>query len=266
MEKITRESAIALKKPTYFTGNPCKHGHVAPRSVYNRGCTKCALANVKRRYSTDSNFADETKRRASEWVKANPEKYRARLRKWREQNKEKAKEGVRNWHAANKEHVKKYKEEKRKQNPNAEKEIHKRRYADPTYAEKARRRSKEWRALNPGRNQKIIKEWCLNNPERAKIIRTAGYANRRARQHAAGKISADDISAIRDAKICAACGIVHPRMEIDHIEPLSRGGTNQRNNLQLLCEPCNRNKSAKDPVAWLAERLTRPQNSLQHSD
>ncbi|OGF65671.1 MAG: hypothetical protein A2Y62_12345 [Candidatus Fischerbacteria bacterium RBG_13_37_8] len=49
--------------------------------------------------------------------------------------------------------------------------------------------------------------------------------------------------------ICQLCGKAHKldnwgiTWEIDHIKPLSRGGTNSIKNLALLCKSCNRRKS-----------------------
>lgn len=37
---------------------------------------------------------------------------------------------------------------------------------------------------------------------------------------------------------CQNCGTTE-RIEIDHIKPLSKGGTNHIDNLQPLCKPCN---------------------------
>lgn len=47
--------------------------------------------------------------------------------------------------------------------------------------------------------------------------------------------------------ICQKCGREFPIdiMEVDHIVPISRGGTDRPTNLRLLCPPCNKKKSAK---------------------
>jgi 5-methylcytosine-specific restriction protein A len=45
---------------------------------------------------------------------------------------------------------------------------------------------------------------------------------------------------------CASNGRVCAAIEIDHITPLSKGGTYDDNNLQPLCVPCHEAKTAKD--------------------
>lgn len=46
---------------------------------------------------------------------------------------------------------------------------------------------------------------------------------------------------------CAKCGRKPPevKLHIDHIEPVSLGGSSKRPNLQFLCEECNLKKSNK---------------------
>jgi len=47
----------------------------------------------------------------------------------------------------------------------------------------------------------------------------------------------------RDSGKCAKCGS-REKLEYDHIVPISRGGSNTVRNIELLCEKCNRSKSA----------------------
>lgn len=56
----------------------------------------------------------------------------------------------------------------------------------------------------------------------------------------------------RDGFTCQWCG-QDDDLEIDHIIPLARGGTNDPHNLQVLCRPCNRRKGAK---LWRGSRAT----------
>lgn len=44
-------------------------------------------------------------------------------------------------------------------------------------------------------------------------------------------------------RFCGASANDGAKLEVDHIVPVSRGGTNDRNNLQTLCEKCNIGKS-----------------------
>lgn len=45
---------------------------------------------------------------------------------------------------------------------------------------------------------------------------------------------------------CQECNATE-ELEVDHIKPVSRGGTNNRENLQCLCATCNARKGAKWP-------------------
>ena len=49
-------------------------------------------------------------------------------------------------------------------------------------------------------------------------------------------------------RVCQLCGATREqeRLEVDHIVPRSKGGTNDPGNLQVLCAPCNRGKSNRD--------------------
>lgn len=54
----------------------------------------------------------------------------------------------------------------------------------------------------------------------------------------------------RDGYACKMCGRTDCELQIDHIFPVSRGGTNGMANLQLLCRKCNATKGAKVLGEW----------------
>jgi hypothetical protein len=47
-EIISRSEAKAQGLKTYFTGKPCKHGHVAIRQTSNGSCRECSDAKARR--------------------------------------------------------------------------------------------------------------------------------------------------------------------------------------------------------------------------
>ncbi|WP_220033871.1 HNH endonuclease [Arthrobacter psychrolactophilus] len=47
----------------------------------------------------------------------------------------------------------------------------------------------------------------------------------------------------RDEGTCRACGSTS-ELQFDHVIPVSMGGSNNSENLQILCGPCNRSKAA----------------------
>ena len=53
-------------------------------------------------------------------------------------------------------------------------------------------------------------------------------------------------------KTCNYCGLTVKAkrdMTVDHIIPLSAGGSNEEENLQLLCGPCNQHKNKLEQKA-----------------
>jgi hypothetical protein len=54
----------------------------------------------------------------------------------------------------------------------------------------------------------------------------------------------------RDARICQYCG--GAAVEVDHIIPRSKGGTNEESNLVACCLLCNRSKGDKTVEEWCA--------------
>jgi hypothetical protein len=100
MEIVTLGEARENGLKRYFTGKPCKHGHVAERLVSTKGCVECAKA-TRKRYALQikriqatwyQNNKDKVKEQTTEWVKKNREKVNEKSRRWIRNNPEKHKE------------------------------------------------------------------------------------------------------------------------------------------------------------------------------
>lgn len=58
-------------------------------------------------------------------------------------------------------------------------------------------------------------------------------------------------------RTCAYCGATNRPLEIEHIHPKSRGGSNQVSNLTLACRPCNERKGNQPIEVFLKGRPAR---------
>lgn len=110
----------------------------------------------------------------------------------------------------------------------------------------------EWVKGNLERKRELGRTWRKRNPEATRAIKS----RRRAKEiSATGSHTADDLKDILRLQRgrCAYCRSKFGKQlkpSLDHIQPLSRGGSNDRKNLQFLCGSCNSSKHAKDPVEF----------------
>jgi 5-methylcytosine-specific restriction endonuclease McrA len=190
-------------------------------------------------------------------------KNRARVKAWGEANKERKREANRKWMAANREKARAWKIAWREANP------------DKVAAENERTReankarSRDYRIANPDKvRQTKAASYQKHKATRLRQTEEARKANpelkrvrvrnrRAAKRQAEGFHTAAETQAIRQAQgnRCAYCKCdLGRRAHLDHIVPLSRGGSNWPSNLQWLCEFCNVSKGAKDPIEFAQQR------------
>jgi RNase P subunit RPR2 len=213
VELITRDAAKAIGLSLFFTGIPCKHGHIAERMVSDGKCYPCRKAvweGVRRRRGQKPFKANEAKRIAKDagepfFVDGVPCPKGHMERRWTHNglcvpcsiaaSKAHAKSTgylhAKLWNAANNESLRKHKSARRA---------------------RVRSASGSFTAKDVKRLLKIQKHKCAN----CKTPLSQGY-------------------------------------HIDHMMPLALGGSNDASNIQMLCPSCNRKKCAKHPLIWARE-------------
>lgn len=132
MEKITRSEAKAKSLKRYFTGKPCKHGHVTDRFVSSGACLDCATP------------------RRQKWQEENKEKVAARKSVWYSKNRIKAIANSEKWRKNNMAYFAEKSRAYRKKN-----------------LEKEKARQAKWLAENPEKMKAINADWYARNPDKA---------------------------------------------------------------------------------------------------
>ena len=154
------------------------------------------------------------------WRAANPDKVKARSAAYHVENREKIKARKAAWHAANK--------------------------------EKLTAKHADYRAANREQIKTSNAAYQAANPEARRI-----YSHNRRARESGGRLSkglAEKLFKAQKGK-CACCGLpLGDDYHLDHIMPLALGGTNTDDNIQLLRQQCNNQKSSKHPIAFMQSR------------
>lgn len=81
-----------------------------------------------------------------------------------------------------------------------------------------------------------------------------GTPDRRKRGRAGQRDRAQVLAEEPLCRVCLAAGKTSPSEMVDHIKPLSEGGSDERANKQGLCHPCHDAKSAAERAAGARAR------------
>lgn len=100
---LSRVDAVRLGVKRYFTGKPCKSGHISQRKVHNRHCAQCANEEA---VATRPTEPVRVRERDAAWRRANPERLAANGKRYFDANIEKRHESQQRWRDANRAYIK----------------------------------------------------------------------------------------------------------------------------------------------------------------
>lgn len=147
-EIITRAQAIERGLTRYFTGKPCKHGHVSARQVSCWQCIECDREKKSRDYATNPRkFAE----RSASYRSKNTEKLRDYNARYRSENKEKIRGEKSRYYAHNSEKVIERNARYRSENQEKVREYKSR------YQSENPEKTREYKARYRAKNQEIVR-------------------------------------------------------------------------------------------------------------
>lgn len=197
------------------------------RKLYTQGlkrCSKCGqikrprefCKNAKGSFGRTSTCKECSKIKRQEWHEKNPDY----ARQWYLDNQDKVKAAqerrkrdrphyYREWQDKNRDHINAY--------------------------------SRQWRAANLEKCRQYARTWEARNPNKIRVIRNAQRASKMGSE---GSFTAEEWQALCEkyGNKCLCCGATDNSLTMDHIIPVSEGGSSNIENIQPLCQSCNSRK------------------------
>ena len=106
---------------------------------------------------------------------------------------------------------------------------------------------REYRKTEHAKN--IVKAWAKNNPDKIRNYNRTQRARRKFAILAAESATTQEVKAWIDAQspVCSYCAIElsSDQIQLDHVIPLSKGGSHTIDNFAISCKSCNCSKGNK---------------------
>jgi len=199
-------------------------------------CTKCRQEKKSNQFYKQNRYKNDLSawckkciiENSLKWRRNNIERFKKNCKLWSKNNPERCKINYKKWCL---------------KNPNKVKEINKR-YRKKCI-NKRKKYSKDYFKINKTKCYEMMKVWRKNNPEKIRAIRRKSIYKRRLRQKFTNITTLFLIELKAKTKICPYCYQHIKKYHLDHIIPLSKGGTHTKDNVCYCCAECNLKKNNK---------------------
>ena len=252
--------------------------HAPDKLCYS--CKECVSARRKAYYyknqekaiAYSKQYVEEHREETAQYQKNYAEAHQAELAAYKKayyaEHREEQLTHFKQWYAEHTQHASDYGKRDRKEH--AEEKRDRDRNYRKTHAASIRHRDRRYKAKHKAKLIEQSKQYNAEHreekrtylkqyyqTERGIIAKRASAHNRRARRKKAkGRHTTEQLhqQLKRQEGRCYYCHIELPTgrnsWHADHIVPLSRGGSNDINNIVISCPPCNRKKHDKLPHEW----------------
>lgn len=111
---------------------------------------------------------------------------------------------------------------------------------------------KRWREQNHERFLEGMRQWREENPERRREHARTHSKIRRARKAGATVTNFPDPPGADRCYLCFKTDLTRSDLHLDHVIPLSRGGSHTPDNVEWACATCNLRKGSKTLEEFLS--------------